>query len=58
MGCVRGRENAKIADKSNSLIRAEISLIADLHSLQGRQKIPCSGAQGIGSQDFDLKCLY
>jgi hypothetical protein len=40
MGCARDRENAKIVDKSNSLIRAEISLIADLHSLQGRKKFP------------------
>jgi hypothetical protein len=30
----------------NSLIRAGISLFADLNSLQGWQKIPCSGAQG------------
>jgi hypothetical protein len=39
-GIRRRPENAKMADKSESLIRAKISLIGDLHSLQGRKKFP------------------
>jgi hypothetical protein len=36
-----GQNSGRVRD---SLIRAEISLIADLDSLQGPQKIPCSDA--------------